>query len=338
MCVMLLIPYPQSIVTEDVTGDKPQLPDTVSTAATLTFQEKTGINGLQIPLTNVVRADQIVVENRYMDNALWIYIGLGETQVSASAFYHANPILGEKTTAFSGTVEMQGDSLLLKFQLDDIYECQTRLEQNYLLVELLDPKEVYDRIIVIDPAWGGEETGAYAYGLAEKDVTLGIARKVKEKLDIGQIKAYYTRLDDTAVSLEERVRTVEEVHADFVISIRAVADEEDPQHYGTGCYYNGSFFIPYFGNTQLADLLEREVVTAISGRADGLWAIETGMQTGEDDFLARLKIPAAQVSIGFLSNSQENQLLRQDVYQDKAAEGIVSAIQKAYDALKGEEQ
>jgi N-acetylmuramoyl-L-alanine amidase len=273
-----------------------------------------------------------------MDNALWIYIEQGGEQEAIDGFYQENPVLREKSAAFSGTAEINGEKLLLKFQLDDIYECQISLESNYLQVQLLDPKEVYDHIIVIDPAWGGEETGDYANGLAEKDVTLGIAGKVKEKLDIGEIKAYYTRLDDSYVSLEERVRTVEEVHADFVISIRAIVDPEDPQHYGTGCYYNSNFFIPYFGNVQLADLLEKEVVTATSGRADGLWALEEEAGRDEDSLLEQLRIPAAQISIGYLSHSVENQLLRQEAYQEKAAEGIVAAIQKAYEALKGENE
>jgi N-acetylmuramoyl-L-alanine amidase len=337
MCVMLLIPFPQIIVTEDVVGGISEEAQEAYTSTVLLFQEKTGVTGLRIPLANVVRADQIIVENRYMDNTLWIYIEQGESPEAASDYYKEAPILGEKATSFSGTAEMQGNQLLLKFQLDDIYECQISLEQNYLSVKLLDPKEVYDRIIVIDPAWGGQETGAYANGLTEKTITLGVARKVKEKLDIGHIKAYYTRLDDSDVSTQERVRTVEEVHADFVIGIRAIEDEEDPDRYGTGCYYNSRFFIPYFGNIQLADLLEREVVTATSGRGDGLWAIEDGAES-DDNFLEHLKIPAAQVSIGFLSNSEESQLLSQEAYQEKAAEGIVAAIQKAYDALNGENE
>jgi N-acetylmuramoyl-L-alanine amidase len=338
MCAMLLIPFPQTIVTEDVIGSTQGEKEAAYTGTILKFEDSAGVTGLRIPLADVVKANQIVVENRYMDNALWIYIKQGEQQEGNDIFYQDNPILGEKAEAFSGTAEMQGENLLLKFQLDDIYECQTSLEQNYLHVQLLDPKEVYDHIIVIDPAWGGGETGAFAQGLSEKDVTLGIAWKVKEKLDIGEIKAYYTRLDDSDVSLEERVRTVEEVHADFVISIRAIVDQEDPRHYGTGCYYNGSFFIPYFGNVQLADLLVKEVVTATSGRADGLWAIEEEIGTDEDSLLEQLKIPAAQVSIGYLSHGIENQLLFQESYQEKAAEGIVAAIQKAYEALKGENE
>jgi N-acetylmuramoyl-L-alanine amidase len=334
---MLLIPFPQIIVTEDVIGGSSEETQEVYTGTTLLFQEKAEVTGLRIPLANVVRADQIIVENRYMDNELWIYIEQGENQEAASNYYSEAPILGERAASFSGTAEMQANQLLLKFQLDDIYECQTSLEQNYLSVKLLDPKEVYDRIIVIDLAWGGQETGAYSDGLAEKTITLGVAKKVKEKLDIGQIKAYYTRLDESDVSTQERVRTVEEVHADFVISIRATTDEEDPGRYGTGCYYNSSYFIPYFGNVQLADLLEREVVTATSGRGDGLWAIEEVTES-DDDFLEHLKIPAAQVSIGFLSNSKESQLLSHEAYQEKAAEGIVAAIQKAYDALKGENE
>jgi N-acetylmuramoyl-L-alanine amidase len=331
MGVMLFIHFPQEILTEDVTGgsNNPSIEDTVDVTHKLSFQEAEGIAGLRIPLENVVKIGQISVENRYMDQELWIYLDQSEEETGSTDFYTDHPVQGQTSAVLGGTAEWQGGQLLLKFQLDDIYECQTSLEQNFLNVKLMDPKEVYEHIIVIDPAWGGEESGTNALGLAEKDVTLGIVKKVKDMLDIGEIKVYYTRLDDTLVTLQERVSTVEDVHADFVISVRAVGDTTNLDKYGIGCFYNDRFFIPDFGNVQLADLLETEVVTALSGRADGLWAADA------DSFLGKLQIPAAQVSVGFLTNEKENELLGLDAYQEKAAQGIVAAIQKAYEILKG---
>ena len=58
-------------------------------------------------------------------------------------------------------------------------------KNNNLYVSFLSPKEVYDKIVVIDPACGGGNDGLVVEGIREKDITLEIAQKLKEKLDKG---------------------------------------------------------------------------------------------------------------------------------------------------------
>ena len=43
-----------------------------------------------------------------------------------------------------------------------------------------------------------------------------------------------------------------------------------------------------------------------------------------------LTIPAARISLGYVTNSNERQLLEQDSYQKKLAEGIAEAINEVY--------
>jgi len=50
----------------------------------------------------------------------------------------------------------------------------------------------------------------------------------------------------------------------------------------------------------------------------------------EDDILWQLKIPAARISLGYVTNSSERQLLEQESYQKKLAEGIAEAISEVY--------
>ena len=77
---------------------------------------------------------------------------------------------------------------------------------------------------------------------------------------------------------------------------------------------------------ELPDLLEREVVTAISGKANGLVEV-----TEADVVIREVTVPAAAIKAGYLTNSQEFVLLQRDDYIEKIADGICRTIQKVYD-------
>ena len=132
-------------------------------------------------------------------------------------------------------------------------------------------------------------------------------------------------MDDVNPTQEERVKLANETRADMYIRIQVDADE-DSSVYGTTVVYNRDYFIPGFGNVELADLLEREVVTSIKGKALGLEEAETQEYT-----LNNVKIPGACVKTGYITNMQEAILLGRDDYQEKIASGIYNAIIKVYE-------
>ena len=53
----------------------------------------------------------------------------------------------------------------------------------------------------------------------------------------------------------------------------------------------------------------------------------------EDSILREINIPAAQLSAGYLSNGEERDLLRQEAYLEKVAEGVIDAIEEACERL-----
>ena len=282
-----------------------------------------------IPLHEAVRAENVTIENHYMDKELWVSIARGEDKVDLEEFYRANGVYGRRDEVVSGCFDDADPIFRLKFKLADIYEYHSIFENNKLYIEFVPPKEVYDKIVVIDPAYGGEETGAVS-GKAEgrtegKNITLEIARALKSKLDETDIKVYYTRLDDSLPTAENRVALTNAVKADMMIRIE-VNENEDTKIYGTEAVYNSKFFIPGFGSVELADLLEKEVVTAISGKANGLVASD-----GEDEVIEKAVVPAAAIRVGYVSNAQESILLNREDYIQKIADGIYQAILQAYE-------
>lgn len=113
--------------------------------------------------------------------------------------------------------------------------------------------------------------------------------------------------------------------ADMYIEIRVNAGD-DSSVYGTETVYNGDYFIPGFGSVELADYLEREVVTSIKGKALGL------VEATEENYTIRnATIPAASVRVGYVTNKQEATLLVREEYIDKIATGIYNAILQVYE-------
>lgn len=277
-----------------------------------------------IPMPENVKAEEVVLENHYMDRELWVNISAAQTK-DYEAFYKANSVYGNSENVVDGHFEAEKDRIYLRFALDGVYEYRSIFEDHTLYIEFVPSKEVFEKIIVIDPAYGGEEQGVSVEGTSSKDITLGVAKALKAMFDESDIKVYYTRMDDSNPAEDNRVGLAEATKADMLIRIE-VSGDENSKRYGTTAVYNSKYFIPGFGNVELADLLEREVVTSISGKACGL--IESAE---EDRVVNSATVPAAAIRVGYLTNSQEAILLQREDYIKRIAEGIYNAVVKAYE-------
>jgi N-acetylmuramoyl-L-alanine amidase len=94
--------------------------------------------------------------------------------------------------------------------------------------------------------------------------------------------------------------------------------------HGISGEYNDEYYIPEFGNLQWADCVTRQVTVAASNRAVGLFPAT------EEDVLWEIAIPSARISLGYVTNAAERQLLIQENYQKKLAQGIAEAINEVY--------
>ncbi len=277
-----------------------------------------------IPLPEDVKAEEVIIENHYMDRELWVNI-THKNPHEHEKFYETNGVYGNCESVTKGHFDVEKDRMCLRFDLTGVYEYHSIFEDNTLYVEFMTPKEVYDKIIVVDPAYGLQEDGVLSNGVSAKDITLEVAKAVKAKLDNTDIKVYYTRMDDSNPTAENRVELAAATKADLLIRIE-VSGDTNTKLYGTEAVYNSRFFIPGFGSVELADLLEREVVTAISGKANGL------LEAGEEDaVISNATVPAAAIKVGYLTNGQEFILLQREDYIQRIAEGIYQTVMKAYE-------
>lgn len=94
------------------------------------------------------------------------------------------------------------------------------------LPEVLGPEDNSRPLVVIDAGHGGPDGGASASGYVEKDIVLGIAQALRDRLlDDGGVRVALTRSDDTFLVLQERVVVAQALGADVFISIHADAAE-----------------------------------------------------------------------------------------------------------------
>lgn len=257
-----------------------------------------------IPLETGTKAENVVVENHYMERELWIYVQNGR-----KTFYREHQLTGDFSLVGNGICEAQNEGVLLRLSMKEILEYHSTLEEGTLKIDFVNPRESYDRIVVLDPVGGGRDRGVADSGCEEKNIALEVARQTAQLLEGSMVKIYLTRTEDTEVAQEVRRSFADRVDADLYLEIGLSADEAQESTYGIRAEYNDEYYLPDFGNVQWADCVTRQVTVASSNRAIGLFPAE------EDDILWQLKIPAARISLGYVTNSSERQLLEQESYQ-----------------------
>jgi len=264
---------------------------------------------LRIPLEKGIKAENVVMENRYMDKELWIYIYDTE-----SSLYDTGALTGDITPIEEGCFEVQGKGIILKLKMKEVFDYHSTLENDTLTITYANPRDLYSQIVVIDTM--AEKEG--------KNTVMQVAGFLQENFNQPEVKLYFTGLEDVSVSEQKRLELIDNVKADLYLGIRVTADEKNTEAYGIQGFYNEEYFIPDFGNVDWADVVTRNVTVAVKNRALGLTAAE------KDSILQRIKIPAAQVSLGYITNEKELGLLKQESYQEKLAEGIANAIMEVY--------
>lgn len=331
MAVMLLFAYNKPVVIADTPSD---LSGNSNFA-----KENEGLRGnalildrtldekgcFRIPLPKDVKAEDVAMENCYTEGELWLCIKSEET-----GFYENNALSGDTSIIREGSSGAQEGNILLRLKMQRVMEYRSTLEGDALVVSYYEPGELYDHIVVLDPLDSGDKAPA-GENVQDRDVTLAIAGLVQKNLSLEGVKIYLTRTDDRALSEEGRLALIDQVGADIYVGIDVSSEQDDPDKYGILCYYNDDYFIPGLENVSLADMAARETATASSNRALGL------LPAGKNSLLRRIEIPAAQLSVGYLSNTQESLLLGQESYQEKLAEGILAALAKACRELEGVE-
>ncbi len=225
-----------------------------------------------------------------------------------------------------------------------------------------------DRMIIIalDPGHGGEDPGAIGpTGLKEKDVVLAVAEELAERLNaVAGMSAVLTRDDDYFVPLHERVRKARRLQADLFVSIHADAFMR-PEARGASVFClstrgassaaarwmaekeNASDQVGGLNLKRVRDPQIMQIMADMGTTAQIKDSLKLGSEVlanigrigklhkgdVEQAGFAVLKapdIPSILVETAFISNPQEEALLREAAYRKKLVGAMAAGIRRYF--------
>ena len=204
------------------------------------------------------------------------------------------------------------------------HDLEGKEDLKQITAEILKKKQEYEYIVLVNAAHGGENKGNVVNELQEKKITLKVGKELEKMSEEGEIGIFLIRREDIDISNESRAGLIEEVKPDLVIDLHVNADAVNERTQGTSVVYNDLFYRPGMTNVQIADIMERCLVTQIKGKALGIF----GDSQNKYPLLHMIEVPAVSVEMGYLTNKQEANLLKKDSYQEKIALGIFEGIKK----------
>ncbi len=208
--------------------------------------------------------------------------------------------------------------------------------QGYKLVSFGDligvivdnPVNVYDNIVVLDAGHGGNDPGASGGGYDESDITLEIIyNKAKEYFDSADsnVKAYWTRIDDTFITLSNRAAYASQIGADMFVSLHMNSSNSSSAK-GTEVYYstvNKNVMDNGMNSKKLAGICLDNIVSALK-------TTNRGVKSANYYVIKNNSVPAVLIELGFISNSSDRQIITNSVSQKTAAKAIYDSVIAAF--------
>jgi N-acetylmuramoyl-L-alanine amidase len=211
--------------------------------------------------------------------------------------------------------------------------------------------------IVLDPGHGGKDKGAISPNKCyEKDITLAIAKELKEVLEAETgCEVILTRARDRFLSLEERTAIANTQKADLFISIHTNAHENRSLH-GVETYFlnlskdKESARVAALENatstkkisdleailqdlmlhtkinesSQLASEVQRQIIGKLRSRYDGIR--DLGIKQAPFYVLLGAEMPSILIETAFLTNEREELRLKDRNFQQNLARAISAGI------------
>lgn len=276
---------------------------------------------LRLELPEHVSGADVTVENKYMTRTVSIDIP------NAGQDYLVDyPMVGSGEHIEQLAYDFDADSGTLELSMEHVYELALEWEEHYLYIDFLEPREVYDKLVVIDAGHGAGMPGATIDGVKEKDIDLAIVQELKALFDEAEdetLGVYYTRLDDSNPAFADRSGLGNEIGANLFVSIHNNSFPSDSSITGTTVLFDEAK--PAEGNSsrRFANML-LESLSAEAGTKN------KGLVKGNDIYVIRTsEAPAALVEVGFMTNRTELANLQDRSFQQKCARGIYNGILQA---------
>lgn len=279
---------------------------------------------IEVPLFDAVQLEDIRIDDRYYEGKIAVYIPgnhVGEYKNNAIVNHYS------AITGIELALNAENETVFI-FETSKILACKAEIKDSTLFLSFLNPREVYSKIVVIDPGHGGYDPGAIREKINESDLNLSIAYEYTKDLFAGSdIKVYYTRVNDKYISLNDRAAFASKVGADFFVSLHQNTFTTDAKK-GISVYYSsdnknvGSAGLT--GKLMAGILLERmseKLELKNSGRLNQRLSVTTYNT-----------VPAALVELAFMSNPDDFTRLKDEKFRKEAGQALFDTIVEIFEA------
>ncbi|RSD28400.1 N-acetylmuramoyl-L-alanine amidase [Mesobacillus subterraneus] len=176
--------------------------------------------------------------------------------------------------------------------------------------------------LYLDAGHGGSDPGAQGNGLREKDLTLDIALKIRSILQNGyvNIEVRMSRTSDITKSMRERTDEANAWGADFYLSIHINAFNGAAQGYEDFIY---SGLSDSSATARYRDIIHAEVMKLNQLN-------DRGKKKADFHVLRESSMDAMLSENGFIDNTRDANLMKQDSWLSDVAQGHANGIARAF--------
>ena len=279
---------------------------------------------INIALPSDVRLSDISSEDIYHKKQIAIRI-----KGDHRTFFEQNPIANTYDNVANIKVSYsssKGTEILITTNV--IQGFKYTIVDGKLQVTIDRPSAIYDKIIILDAGHGGRDPGAVKGNTQEKVINFKVLNDyAKDYFTDSGIKVYYTRVDDTLISLADRAAFATQVEADFFISLHCNSSTSSAAR-GTSVYYssiNKSKTPSGLTSKTLANTLVNNLSKSLGTKNLGI--IDKGFVVVRDN-----SVPAVLIELAFLTNPSDLSILTSSTYQKKAAKTIYDTVVSLFEA------
>ena len=181
-----------------------------------------------------------------------------------------------------------------------------------------------NKVIVIDPSWGGEFTGESANGVVESEIVFDLAQRLEGRLIALGVNVVLTRSANNSPLEIDRIKVANSVNADLVIALKVDSYKNENAN-GVATYFYGrdDKGVRSVVGERFANLIQRE----ICARTD---LLNCQIHAKSWDLLRLTIAPTVRIDLGYLSNPKDAKRLAAAAFRDQLAEAMIVAIQRLY--------
>ncbi|OLS41578.1 SH3 domain-containing protein [Bacillus sp. MRMR6] len=173
------------------------------------------------------------------------------------------------------------------------------------------------KTIVIDPGHGGIDNGATGVnGTLEKELTLRTAKLLSDKLKAAGATVFLTRSNDSFLPLPSRVRIASIHQADAFISLHYDSNLNRSVRGMTGYYYHS---------------YQKQLAEYVYNAANAQTKLKSrGVRQGNYHVIRENRQPSVLMELGYLSNLDEEMMMRTGQFQENAATGLFNGLARYF--------